>query len=70
MALSIASIAHPWWQPIRSDLLTVLKIADAKSRLEWLNNQALQRSCRNGRGLDVVFIDQAQWSGKGYESWI
>ena len=70
MALSIASIAHPWWQPIRSDLLTVLKIADAKSRLEWLNNQALQRSCRNGRGLNVVFIDQAQWSGKGYESWI
>jgi hypothetical protein len=70
MALSITSIAHPWWQPIRSDLLTVLKIADAKSRLDWLNSQALQRSCRNGRGLDLVFIDQAQWSGKGYESWI
>ncbi|MFZ9801413.1 MAG: DUF3025 domain-containing protein, partial [Burkholderiaceae bacterium] len=34
------------------------------------NSQALQRSCRNGRGLDLVFIDQAQWSGKGYESWI
>jgi len=70
MALSITSIAHPWWQPIRSDLLTVLKIPDAKSRLDWLNSQALQRSCRNGRGLDLVFIDQAQWSGQGYESWI
>ena len=70
MALLATRFEHPWWQSIRADLLTVLKIEQSKSRLDWLNSQALQRSCRNGRGLDLVFIDQAQWSGKGYESWI
>ncbi|MEY3105066.1 MAG: hypothetical protein RJA72_1098, partial [Pseudomonadota bacterium] len=51
MALLTTCFEHPWWQSIRADLLTVLKIEQSKDRLDWLNSQALQRSCRNGRGL-------------------
>jgi len=70
MALLPNSFEHPWWQAIRSDLLTVLALDKPEARLDWLNEQARERACLNSRGLSIEFIDQAHWSGKAYEAWI
>ncbi|NDG04582.1 MAG: hypothetical protein EB121_04445, partial [Alphaproteobacteria bacterium] len=64
MALLPNSFEHPWWQAIRSDLLTVLALDKPEARLDWLNEQARERACLNSRGLSIEFIDQAHWSGK------
>lgn len=70
MALLPIKFEHPWWQAIRSDLLTALAFDEPRARLDWLNKQAHARVCRNGRGLSIEFIDQAHWSGRAYEAWI
>ena len=63
-------LSHPWWQPIRSDLAELLRLPEPQSRLDWLNEKARERSCLNGRGQGIEFIDQACWPGKHYEDWI
>ncbi|MBU6381438.1 MAG: DUF3025 domain-containing protein [Betaproteobacteria bacterium] len=61
---------HPWWQPVRADLRSLLALTEPGLQLAWLNEQAQLRACRNGQGKTITFIDQAAWSGAGYEFWI
>ena len=62
---------QPWWSGFNSDAVSRVLTADYLSLLHWLNQQAIDRDLRTGRGQPLQFGPQSVLpEGLAYEQWI
>ena len=62
---------QPWWSGFDSDAVSRVLTLDYRSLLEWLNQQAINRDLRTGRGQLLQFGPQSVLpEDLAYEQWI